>query len=110
MKKTKQIKTELADILTKKQARQAQATLLRKHLLIYEESQRKATEALKAINAIAMLENEGSVLDKALRGTWSVIEFSNEGYTNEPIKEENLDRLMFEAEQALKFSGYWSSR
>lgn len=90
--------------------RQAQATLLRKHLLAYENAQKKATEALRAINQIATLGNNGNPLHSALQGTHAVIGFAEEGYTAEPISEEELDTLMSEAEQALRFSDYWSSR
>jgi hypothetical protein len=97
-------------IATRLAIRQAQATQLRKHLLVFANAQAKATEALRAINAIAMCENEGNPLDSALRGTHAVIGFAEEGYTAEAISEDELDTLMSEAEQALQFSGYWSSR
>jgi hemolysin activation/secretion protein len=90
--------------------RQAQATLLRKHILAYVNAQAKATEALRAINEIAMLENNGNPLHSALQGTHAVIGFAEEGYTAEPISEDELDTLMSEAEQAINASGYWSSR
>jgi len=87
--------------------RQAQARILRKHLNAFVKAQAKATEALRAINEIALLENEGNPLTRPLLGTDSVVSFSQSVRVLKDDK--SVDDILTEAQQALDASGYWAS-
>jgi hypothetical protein len=98
--------------------RKAQAIVLRQHLETFFQAQAKATEALKAINAIALCENEGNPFPCALQGTRSVIGLSvphrtyGQGISDAQFvddDEKHLDNLLTEARQALDASGFWAS-
>lgn len=86
--------------------RQAQARILRKHLANFAIAQRKATEALRAINEIALCENDGNPLDSALQGTEAVTCFAGFHYAPASAK---INALLTEAQQALNASSHWAS-
>jgi hypothetical protein len=85
--------------------RQAQARILRKHLNAFVKAQAKATKSLRAINEIAMCENDGNPLESALLGTSTVLGFAGCPDRFEPSVNDTLE----EARQALDASGYWAS-
>jgi hypothetical protein len=85
--------------------RQAQARLLRKHLQVFVKAQAEATQALRAINEIALLENEGNPLPSSLLGSASVVGFANCPATTE----DDLNDTLENARQALDASGHWAS-
>ena len=94
--------------------RQAQARILRKHLNAFVKAQAKATEALRAINEIALLENEGNPLTRPLLGTDSVVSFAQSVRVfKESVRvlkdDKSVDDILTEARQALDASGYWAS-
>jgi len=86
-----------------------QALLLRKHLLVFVAAQEKATQALRAINEIAMLENENNPLQRPLLGTPSVVGYADLSYTPELIHAEEVDALLTEALRAIEVSAFWAS-
>ena len=85
--------------------RQAQSAILRKHLRAFVKAQAKATEALRAINEIALCENDGNPLSSALQGTGSVV-----GFAGCPdCYDLSVNHTLEQARQALDASGYWAS-
>lgn len=93
--------------------RKAQAVVLQKHILAFIEAQMRATEALEAINAIALCESEGNPLPCALQGTTSVLGYAAPmgTYFNGGLSKhaELFDDLLTRSKQALDASGYWAS-
>jgi hypothetical protein len=99
----------------------AQARILQRHVLAFIKAQKKATEALEAINAIALCESDGNPLPLALTGTGLVLSYarngqkefcgeSDEGYRKITEEEEELVNLLLtRATNALNASGYWAS-
>lgn len=99
----------------------AQARILQRHILAFIKAQMKATEALKAINEIALGESEGNPLPCALAGTGMVLSYarngekefdfdSDKGYHQITESEvESFDFLLTHTKQAIDASGYWAS-
>lgn len=61
-----------------------QKRILRNHVIAFLEHQRKATEHLRAINAIGLLENDGNPLPRMIQGEsmlrhWSTVTLSPAG-------------------------------
>ena len=113
----KPITTNSPSTLTHK----AQSSILRKHLRAFVKAQAKATEALQAVNAIALCESEGNPLRRALMGTESVLSYARngekmfiynteKGYREIPDSEvEAFNILLTHSQQTLEASGYWAS-
>lgn len=93
---------------TKTITRKAQARILQRHILAFVKAQMKATEALEAINAIALCENDGNPLPYALTGTGSVLSYARNGHSTE-AEIESFDFLLTRSKQAIDASGYWAS-
>jgi hypothetical protein len=90
---------------------EAQCAILRKHLNAFVKAQAKATEALRAINEIALCENEGNPLPCALIGNSAVVGYSwrvLEGGCSYTFKL-SLDDTLKNARKALETSAYWAS-
>jgi len=85
-----------------------QKQILRGHVLAFLEHQRKATEALRAINEIGLLENEGNPLPHAIQGEerlclWTAIK--EEGFMP-AFESGEFSDVIADANQAINVNGY----
>ena len=57
-----------------------QKLILRGHVLAFLEHQRKATEALRAINEIGLMENEGNPFPRMIQGEAMLRHYASPGF------------------------------
>jgi hypothetical protein len=92
-----------------------QKQILRGHVLAFLEHQRQATIALRAINEIGLLENEGNPLPHAIQGesqlrhwttTDSVVLFGGSLGISPAFESGEFSDVIADAQQAIQANGY----
>lgn len=88
-----------------------QKRILRGHVLAFLEHQRKATEALRAINEIGLLENEGNPFESAIKGENSLrhaitLPSFRNGSPYAIFAPGEFNQVIEEAQQAIEANGY----
>jgi hypothetical protein len=89
-----------------------QKEILRGHVLAFLEHQRQATIALRAINEIGLLENEGNPFESAIQGEDSLRNLSakrigrNGDYSSPVFESGEFMEVIEDAKQAIEANGY----
>lgn len=89
-----------------------QKQILRGHVLAFLEHQRQATIALRAINEIGLLENEGNPFESAIQGEDSLRCLSAKGigrngdYSSPVFESGEFSDVIADANQAIQANGY----
>ena len=85
-----------------------QKRILRGHVLAFLKHQRKATEALRAINEIALLENEGNPFPHAIQGEEMLRHWATCGLPafHAPFESGEFAFIVDEAQRAMKANNY----